>query len=47
MGDPILMWAFTEDGQLDPALLAASDAKLKMSTPALRKRRAKAGLSGK
>jgi len=47
MGDPLLMWAFTEDGQLDPALLATRDAKLKMSTSEVRKRRAKAGLGGK
>lgn len=44
MGDPLLMWAFTRDGQIDPALLEARDAKLKMSTAAVRKRRKEAGL---
>ncbi|MDB5351673.1 MAG: hypothetical protein JWN86_2920 [Planctomycetota bacterium] len=47
MGDPILMWAFTEDGQINPALVEARDSKLKMSTPEVRKRRARAGLDGK
>ena len=47
MGDPILMWAFTEDGQIDPKLIAARDAKLKMSTAAVKKRRASAGLGKK
>lgn len=47
MGDPLLMWAFTEDGQIDPALIEARDAKLKMSTAAVRRRRGAAGLGKK
>ena len=47
MGDPILMWSFTKDGQCDPKLIEARDAKLKMSTDAVRKRRAAAGLGKK
>lgn len=47
MGDPVLMWAFTEDGQIDPKLVAARDAKLKMSTEGVKKRRAAAGVGKK
>jgi hypothetical protein len=43
MGEPLLMWSITKDGQLDPALLAARDRRLKVSTPKVRKRRASLG----
>ncbi len=43
MGEPLLMWSITKDGQLDPALLAARDRRLKVSTAKVRKRRASLG----
>ena len=43
MGDPLLMWAFTQDGQIEPELIAARDAKLKISTPEIRRRRGPGG----
>ena len=48
MGDPLLMWAFTEDGQIDPALVTARDRKLQISTSGIKTRRASVvGLGGK
>src|SRR5260370_11407168 len=41
LGDPVLMWAFDKDGQIDPALLKSRDKDLKIDTDAIRKRRAK------
>ena len=43
MGEPLLMWSITKDGQLDPTLLAARDRRLKVSTAKVRKRRASLG----
>ena len=43
MGEPLLMWSITGDGQLDPALLAARDRRLKVTTAKVRKRRASLG----
>jgi hypothetical protein len=43
MGEPLLMWAATKDGQVDPALLAARDKELKMSISEVRKRRSVIG----
>jgi hypothetical protein len=43
MGDPLLMWAATKDGQVKQELLDARDKKFKVSTPDLRKRRAAFG----
>lgn len=43
MGEPLLMWAITGDGQIDPELLAARDRKFNVSTPETRKRRAHLG----
>jgi hypothetical protein len=41
LGEPVLMWAFDKDGQIDPALLKSRDKDLKIETDAIRKRRAK------
>ncbi len=43
LGEPLLMWAATKDGHVDPALLAARDKELKVSTTEIRKRRAVLG----
>jgi Protein of unknown function (DUF1264) len=39
MGEPLLMWSATRDGQISDELLADRDRKMKISTPAKRKRR--------
>ena len=39
MGEPLLMWAATKDGQISDATLADRDTKLKVSTKEIRKRR--------
>ena len=39
MGDPLLMWSATKDGQVGDALLAARDRQFKISTADIRKRR--------
>ncbi len=44
MGEPLLMWAATGDGQVDPALLAARDKQLGISTEAIRRQRASMGM---
>ncbi|MFL5243823.1 MAG: DUF1264 domain-containing protein [Gemmataceae bacterium] len=41
LGEPVLMWAFDKDGQIDPALLKSRDKDLKIDTAGIRKRRAK------
>ncbi len=43
MGEPLLMWAHTKDGQIDPELLAARDRRFGVATPAMRQRRAHLG----
>lgn len=43
MGEPLLMWAYTKDGQIDPAMLADRDRRLQVSTPKARKRRSALG----
>lgn len=43
LGDPMLMWAVTGDGQLPDGLLAARDAEWNVSTEELKKRRAHIG----
>jgi hypothetical protein len=43
MGEPLLMWSNTKDGQLDPELLAARDRRLKVSTGRARRARADLG----
>ncbi len=43
MGEPMLMWAATKDGQITAEMLADRDKKFKVSTPALRKQRAHLG----
>lgn len=43
MGEPVLLWSITKDGQLEPRLLADRDRRLKVSTPKVRKRRASLG----
>jgi Protein of unknown function (DUF1264) len=43
MGDPMLMWAATNDSQISQKLLADRDRKFKMSTTALRRQRAHLG----
>jgi hypothetical protein len=40
-GDPVLMWAFDKDGQIDAELIKKRDADNKVDTAAVRKRRAK------
>ncbi len=40
LGKPILMWAFEEDGQIDPKLIEKRDRDHKIDTAAIRKRRA-------
>lgn len=39
MGEPLLMWAATADGQISPDLLAQRDEELKISTDKIRQRR--------
>jgi hypothetical protein len=39
MGEPLLMWSVTGDGQLDPALLASRDKKFNVSSDAIREHR--------
>ncbi len=39
MGEPMLMWSLTGDGQDAPGLIAARDKQLGVSTPQLRKQR--------
>lgn len=43
MGEPILMWSTSRDGQLDAAKLEQRDRELKISTQAIRKRRSGLG----
>jgi hypothetical protein len=43
MGDPLLMWSISKDGQLDPALLAERDRQYHVSTAEIRRRRASMG----
>ena len=43
MGEPLLMWSHTKDGQVDPKMLAERDRKLRVLTPAIRRRRADLG----
>lgn len=43
MGEPLLMWAFTKDGQIAPDRLADRDRRLLVSTPRVRKRRSALG----
>jgi Protein of unknown function (DUF1264) len=43
MGEPLLMWAHTKDGQIDPALLAARDRTYGVSTSEKRRKRASLG----
>jgi hypothetical protein len=43
MGEPLLMWSYTKDGQVDPKLLSERDQNLHVSTPAIRLRRADLG----
>lgn len=43
MGEPLLMWSYTKDGQIDPDLLAGRDRRLQVSTPKIRKRRSALG----
>jgi hypothetical protein len=43
MGEPLLMWAATKDGQISPATLEIRDKTFKVSTTELKKRRASIG----
>jgi len=43
MGEPLLMWAATRDGQISDETLDARDKRLEVSTPEIRKRRAYIG----
>jgi hypothetical protein len=43
MGEPLLMWSATRDGQIPATELAARDKRLGISTPEIRKRRAALG----
>jgi hypothetical protein len=43
VGEPLLMWAATGDGQVPAEVLAARDKRNGIDTPAVRKRRAKLG----
>jgi Protein of unknown function (DUF1264) len=43
MGEPLLMWSHTKDGQIDPELLAGCDRRLKVSTQRARRARADLG----
>ncbi len=43
MGEPLLMWSHTGDGQIDSKLLAERDRKLHVSTQMIRRRRADLG----
>lgn len=40
MGEPLLMWAATKDGQISAEVLAERDRRFDVSTPDIRKRRA-------
>jgi hypothetical protein len=40
LGEPILMWTFDQDGQIDPKLIQKRDENLRIDTAAIRKRRA-------
>lgn len=42
MGEPMLMWAVTADGQADQAIVAARDKQFGVSTPDVRKKRIEA-----
>lgn len=42
LGEPVLMWALTADGQADPAVVAARDKEFGVSTADVRKRRVEA-----
>ena len=44
VGEPLLQWAFTADGQIRPDLVKARDAKMKIDTQAVKKRRKEAGI---
>ncbi len=44
IGEPLLQWSFTKDGQIRPELIAARDKKFKISTEAIKKRRKDAGI---
>jgi hypothetical protein len=39
LGEPILMWAFDRDGQIDPQLIQKRDEDLKIDTKTIQKRR--------
>ncbi len=41
MGDPLLIWSLTGDGQIDEAVVAARDKQFKCSTKEIRERRIK------
>lgn len=41
MGDPLLIWSLTGEGQVDPKVLAARDREFKVSTVQIRDRRRK------
>jgi hypothetical protein len=43
MGEPLLMWANTKDGQIDPELLAGRDRRLMVSTRRARRARTDLG----
>jgi hypothetical protein len=43
LGEPLLMWAATRDGQIPEAALAARDRKYQIDTPGLRQKRAVLG----
>jgi hypothetical protein len=40
LGEPVLMWAYEKDGQIDKRLIESRDRDLKIDTAAIRKRRA-------
>jgi hypothetical protein len=39
MGEPLLVWSATGDGQTDPRVLAARDKEFNVSTTAIRRKR--------
>ncbi len=43
MGEPLLMWSNTGDGQIDSKLLVERDRRLHVSTPKIRRQRADLG----
>jgi hypothetical protein len=44
MGEPLLMWSSTRDGQIKEELLSARDRRFRISTPEIRRRRSVFGL---